>query len=154
MMFLGSPVTRIERLFYGSVVAIFSIVFNVAAIALMLNNMKPENFHAPQLFLMGLFLCLGIGLGGIAWRLIKGRGVKQGGGVLTPFTYKIIGCVFLLAAGLAFIALLSVQDVFSKHSLVSILIVLGMLFMATLCFIAARHRGAMKQLPEWENTND
>jgi hypothetical protein len=73
----------------------------------------------------------------IAYRIFFGRGVRRGGGVLSPLAFQVGGLSSLaLAAIFSYDALVN-----SKESVVG---VVAALFISFLFIVAARHRGAMR----------
>lgn len=75
----------------------------------------------------------------ISYRLFFGRGVRQGGGVMSPTAYRIGGLLFVVLA-----AFLSYQAV-TKRDPGGAIAAGGCLLLALFFFAAARHRSAMRR---------
>jgi hypothetical protein len=76
----------------------------------------------------------------VAYRIFSGRGVRRGGGVMSPFAFRVGGWVLLgLAAFFAY-------EAFVNETLGNLVGVVSMLFIAFIFFVAARHRGAMRSI--------
>jgi len=76
----------------------------------------------------------------IAYRIFFGRGVRQGGGVMSPFAFRVGGFALL-----AFAAFLTYEALFNGES-GNAPGVFFALFLAFIFFVAARHRGAMRSI--------
>lgn len=87
-------------------------------------------------------IALIVGLFGltISYRIFFGRGVRQGGGVMSPFAFRVGGFAFL-----AFAAFLT-YDAFVNGKPGNAPGVFFVLFLASIFFAAARHRGAMRSI--------
>jgi len=85
-------------------------------------------------FLTGL-LCFTL-----SYRLIWARGVKQGGGILSPIAFKTGGYIFIALS--VFIAFQTTKNL----NYTSIIGPAMSLFIAYMFFVAARHRGAMRKI--------
>jgi|GEM_PF-6233729 len=144
-MFEGSATSRSSQklaavgLFvFGIPIVAFSIfAFGKVAILGFPNKVAPVIFLV--IGLIGVFVNI------LAYRLFRGRGAKDGGGVMTPTTYFVLG---------SFFALLSLFTFYILYLNFDYKIIVGALCSIALsswCFIAARHRGAMRKLPEWED---
>lgn len=83
-----------------------------------------------------------IGLFGLAvsYRIFFGRGVRQGGGIMSPFAFRVGG--FALLGFAAFLT----YEAFVNGKLGNALGVFFVLFLASIFFAAARHRGAMRSI--------
>lgn len=80
----------------------------------------------------------------MSYRLITARGVNKGGGLLAPLTYKVLGASFIVISLLFIVFTIRSNDI-------GALIAAGFSgFISYWCFIAARHRGAMRDLPKWQ----
>jgi len=144
-MFEGSATSRSSQrlaavgLFvFGIPIVAFSI-FAFVKVALLgfPNKVAPITFLV--IGLIGVFVNI------LAYRLFSGRGAKTGGGVMTPTAYFVLG---------SFFALLSLFTLYVLYLNFDYKILVGTLFSIALsywCFIAARHRGAMRKIPEWED---
>ena len=76
----------------------------------------------------------------IAYRLFFGRGVRRGGGVMSPMAFRIGGFAML-----GFAAFLS-YEALSSGSVESSIGVAVALFLSSIFFVAARYRGAMRSI--------
>lgn len=141
-MFEGSPTSRNSQklaaaglLVFGIPIVAFSL-FEFGKIA----ALGFPNKVAPVVFLViGL---IGFFVNILAYRLLKGRGVKGGGGVMTPASYYVLG---------AFCVLLSLVGLYKFYVNLDYKILVGAFcgfVLSSWCFIAARHRGAMREVPD------
>ncbi len=143
-MFEGSATSRRAQVISGIVIGILGLPFLIFGALLVWKGIL-EGFPKIAFIILSAFsFILGILSVILSYRLITARGVKRGGGLLAPITYKVLGYSF---SGLSFLFLL-----FTIHSNdISALIGAACAsFISYWCFVAARHRGAMRDLPEWK----
>ena len=89
---------RISGVLLGVAVSVLAVLFSIGFFGLV-----AEALHRPLLFqakIPGLLYTAGLGalFSVWAWRLISGRGSRSGGGILSPFFYRLLGGAFLLTA--------------------------------------------------------
>jgi hypothetical protein len=144
-MFEGSPTTRFQQILAG-------IALGVCALSAFIiggfggwRTYERGIWNATAIIVIGAFFIVGVGGTMVAYRLITARGVRQGGGLLSPNSYRILGWAFVALS--IFLGYVSIRDRHWKDLLVS----LFPLIFAGWCFIAARFRGAMRKTPEWQN---
>ena len=143
-MFEGSATTRKSQIFTGIVLGLFGLPFVYFGAAGIFKTFVSE---APGMSLFVVLLVsfmVGILAELIAYRLILAQGVIQGGGLLTPASYKVLGfCFMLLSLISAVHGIMELSIGFGISSLASAVI-------GYWCFVAARHRGAMRNIPKWK----
>jgi hypothetical protein len=89
---------RVSGVLLGLAVLVLAVLFSMGFFGLV-----AEVLHRPHLFQDKIpdFLYTA-GLGALfsvwAWRLISGRGSPSGGGMLSPFFYRLLGGAFMLTA--------------------------------------------------------
>lgn len=139
-MWEGQATTRFQQIVTGVVMAIFALPsLFFSSVILYVNIVKNKWIFLDIIFALFLFF-LGTFCFVLAYRLIRGRGVKQGGGILSTTTLKIGGYLFL------FIAIFFTCTMRKNSFIGDLKGTLGALFIAVLFFIAAKHRGAMRNI--------
>ena len=139
-MWEGQSTSRLTQQLAGIALAVVSFPFaSLGALGVCLCIIRAETTFAiiattTAALLVGLF-----GLT-IAYRIFFGRGVRQGGGVLSPFSFRVGGF-----ASLAFAALCT-YETFVDGKSENVEGVFSLLFLAFIFFVAARHRGAMRSI--------
>ncbi len=89
---------RFSGVLLGLAVSVLAVLFSLGFFGLVV-----EALHRPLLFqakIPGLLYTAGLGalFSVWAWRLISGRGSRSGGGILSPFFYRLLGGAFMLTA--------------------------------------------------------
>ena len=144
-MFEGSPTTRFQQVVAGIALGICSLSAFVIGGFGGWRTYERGMWNATAIILIGAFFIVGVGGMFVAYRLITARGSRQGGGLLSPNSYVVLGWAFVALSIL--IGYVSIRDRLWHDLLISLL----PLLIAGGCFVAARFRGAMRKIPEWQN---
>jgi len=142
-MFEGSATSRKSQIFSGITLGILGLPFLFFGLFSALK--MTEGFPKLAFIILTAFsLTLGVLSVLMSYRLITAQGVKKGGGLLAPLTYKVLGYFFI---GLS---LLFITFTVSSHDFRGLVGAGCGGFISYWCFVASRHRGAMRNLPEWK----
>lgn len=137
-MWEGQAVPRPVQMLLAICIGLVSLPFAVFGMVGLLATI----FRYPRVWdfwlISGIALsCGALGLT-LAYRLFWGRGVRRGGGVMSPRGYLFMAGIFLTGAAD------SSYRWWSRGQLNDIKMVLACLALAILFFVAARHRAAMR----------
>ncbi|MFZ6711918.1 hypothetical protein [Undibacterium sp. TC9W] len=139
-MWEGQSTSRLSQRLAGVALAVVSLPFaSLGAVGVWLCMVRDETTLAISAT-MTIALLVGILGLTIAYRIFFGRGVRQGGGVLSPFAFRVGGFVFLAFAAFC------TYDTFVDGKSMNVVVVFSSLFIAFIFFVAARHRGAMRSI--------
>jgi hypothetical protein len=139
-MWEGQATTKLIQRLAGAALAIASLPFaSLGAWGLCLGFVRTNTTFEIVAF-TAVALLVGIFGLTIAYRVFFGRGVRQGGGVMSPIAFRIGGFIFIAFAGLIS------YDIFVNGKSGDFGGLFSTLFVALLFFGAARHRGAMRSI--------
>ncbi len=138
------PISRGIQIAIGSVLALIAIgAFIVNGLLIVVITERGEWDFLSAYIVIVVLLGIGIGMGLMAYRLIRSRGAKQGGGILASTTYAVLGWAFVLLWILLGILLLR------EHAWKDFLVLSGcVLMLAGWCFMAARMRRTKQSILE------
>ena len=139
-MWEGQSTSRRAQQLAGVALAVVSFPFaSLGALGVWVCITRPQTTLAT---VVTVSVVLFVGLFGlaIAYRIFFGRGVRQGGGIMSPLAFRIGGFALL-----GFAVFLSYEALF-RGKLESGLGVAVALFLSFIFFAAARHRGAMRSI--------
>jgi hypothetical protein len=139
-MWEGQATSRRAQVIAGLFLAVVSLPFaSLGAFGLWICIVKND---ANLAIFTTLTVALLVGLLGltIAYRMVRARGVRQGGGIMSPLAFSIGGVICL-----AFAAFLTYDALASGKYWKGIGIIFP-LFLSFIFFVAARHRGAMRRI--------
>lgn len=139
-MWEGQATSRLSQQLAGVALAVVSLPFaSLGAWGVGVCFVRSE---APFAIAATSTVALLVGLFGltIAYRIFFGRGVRKGGGVMSPFAFRVGGLTFL-----AFAAFLTYEGLVNGKS-GNGPGVFWALSLALIFFVAARHRGAMRSI--------
>jgi hypothetical protein len=139
-MWEGQATSRRSQQLAGVALAVASLPFaSVGIWGLWISIFRSGTTIAGVATVTGVLL---VGLFGltIAYRIFYGRGVRRGGGVMSPFAFRV-GGVATFALG----TYASYETVVSGKFGSGMAAVAG-LGLSFICFVAARHRGAMRSI--------
>jgi len=141
-MWEGEATSRRSQQLAGVALALVSLPFALVGIwGLWRSIFKPGTSMAVIATVTGVLL---VGLFGltIAYRIFFGRGVRRGGGVMSPLAFRVGGFgAFALAAYFSY-------EIFANgnYGFLAGAGVVSALDFSFICFVAARHRGAMRPI--------
>src|SRR5262249_11813981 len=90
---------RTGRLIVGAVGVIlgaFALGMLALAVALLQAGVRFGNWSPGMLVGIGVLAALAAFCGVLAFRLISGKGAREGGGILSPTAFRALGVVFVL----------------------------------------------------------
>nr|WP_315491943.1 hypothetical protein [uncultured Rhodoferax sp.] len=139
-MWEGQATSRLSQRLAGIGLAVVSLPF--AAFGAWAVGLCILRTNATFAVAAAATVALLVGLLGltISYRIFFGRGVRQGGGIMSPFAFRVGG--FALLAFAAFLT----YEAFVNRKLGNAPGVFFVLFLASIFFAAARHRGAMRSI--------
>lgn len=139
-MWEGQATPRWSQKLAGTALALVSLPF--FALGALGTWTSVTGAKADLSLLAVTLIALLVGLAGlaIAYRMFMARGVGDGGGVMSPSTYRVGGWAFLAMA-----AFFSYEAV-AKSDYGDLGGVAASLFISFIFFVAARHRGAMRRI--------
>lgn len=142
-MWEGQATSRNTQKVAGFLLGLLSLPFTLLGLIGIGMSIANQKFPAYTIIcvFVGALLCGVFGLR-LAYRLVFGRGVRQGGGVMSPMAYRVGGFLWLILA-----VFLSYTSILEK-SFENIIWVSFLLFLSFIFFVAARHRGAMRDISE------
>lgn len=139
-MWEGQATSRNAQRLAGVALALLSLPFTaLGAIGIWIGLVKLR-VDVAMTATASVSLFVGVIALTIAYRIFFGRGVRQGGGVMSPLAFRFGGLVFVALAG--FIAYQS----WAKRDVTGAVGVAAFLFLSRIFFVAARHRAAMRQI--------
>lgn len=140
-MWEGQATSRNTQKVAGFLLGLLSLPFALLGFMGISMSIASQKFPAYGVIyvLVGSLICGVFGLV-LAYRLVFGRGVRQGGGVMSPIAYRIGGFLWLI-----FAIILSYVSIVEKN-FENIIWISFLLFLSFIFFVAARHRGAMRNI--------
>lgn len=139
-MWEGQAISRRSQRFAGIALAVVSLPFALIGILGMYRSIEQSGTTFAIIVFEAVSTLAGIIGLTIAYRIFFGRGVRQGGGIMSPFAFRSGGWMFLALA-----AYFSYETIVNGKSGNGIGVA-GTLFLSFIFFVAARHRGAMRSV--------
>ena len=138
-MWEGQATSRRSQQFAGVALALVSLPFaSLGALGVWGYIARADTTTFAILATAAVLLLVGLFGLTVAYRIFYGRGVRQGGGVMSPFSFRVGGL-----ASLALAAFFS-YEAFVNGKSGNGLGVAAALSLSFIFFVAARHRGAMR----------
>ena len=141
-MFEGNATARTSQIIVGIGLGILTGMSFLVGLVGFYAILLQHNLDSTTFIITIIFLPIGVVGLFISFRLIKAKGSKKGGGLLSPAEYKYLGVFFVSLS--VFVFIYGVLNSSLKHMLLSP----SPLTLTSFCFVAARFRGGMRNLPE------
>ena len=89
---------RASQVLVGLVASVFAVLFSIGAFGLVAEALNRQRLSHDRVPGISWAAGLGVLFSVWAWRLISGRGSRSGGGLLSPFFYRLLGGAFMSTA--------------------------------------------------------